>query len=169
MTTLLNSVPQVLRHGMKEAGLTQQEVFTRYRAKGGRMKQPNTVGEWLRGRRDVPYVQLTILFGVVNEQLQALGKELIEIPFPKGLIETDSQPSFAGTAYMIRDAKEAPEGAPVIPSSSREGSEDQMSYSMDTHHRLRRAGVTGWMIPPDSASRELPPAPHRSLARSRNL
>lgn len=93
MSVLVNSVPHVLRDGMKEAGLTQQELFDRYRLRGGKAKQPNTLGEWLRGKRDIPYVQLTILFGVVNDELMSLGKDQIEIPFPKGLVETASQPT----------------------------------------------------------------------------
>lgn len=95
----------------------------------------------------------------------------VEIRPNRGLVDAASQP-FAGTAYMIGDAKGAPEGAPegapVTPSPSSEGSEDQMSYSMDTYSRRTRLGVTAWLIPPDSAARELPPGKHKALARSRN-
>lgn len=89
MVMIGNPTIQALRQGMKEAGLTQQQLFEGYRFRQGKVKQPNTVGAWVRGERDAPHLQLMILFGVVNDTLKAQGKEPVTVPFTLGLVGDD--------------------------------------------------------------------------------
>lgn len=99
MVMVFNPALQVLRKGMEEAKMTQQELFDAYRDRGGKAKQPNTLGSWLRGERDVPSLQLALLYSCVNEALAAKGLDLIELPFRHGLVEDDNRPKLEVLEY----------------------------------------------------------------------
>lgn len=96
---IVNPALEVLRRGMKAIGMTQAELFEDYRSLGGRVKQPNTIGAWLRGQTDVPYTQMTLLYRAVNLRLLQKGKPPIEIPFRSGLM--DDQPAATGTEGVV--------------------------------------------------------------------
>lgn len=103
--TMIDPLVSILRKGMKDAGYTQQALFEEYRKRGGLAKQPNTLGEWLRGRRDIPTRQLHILVVILNAALEAKGLERLPIvlPFGEGLgglpDEADKEPP-AGIGYF---------------------------------------------------------------------
>lgn len=92
MVMVLNPALHTLRKGMKDAGLTVQGLFSEYEDRGGKAKQPGTLGAWLRGERDAPATQLALLFTIVNEHLERKGLPQMDVPFPFGLVQTDSRP-----------------------------------------------------------------------------
>ncbi len=126
MVMVTNPALHLLREGMKKVGMTQQELYDAYKARGGKAKQPGTLGSWLRGERDVPSLQLALLYTCLNERMAREGEELVELPFRFGLVEIDNQPKM-GTAYSLDAKREAPEGASVNPDSPDAGEERQMS------------------------------------------
>ena len=113
---IVNPALEVLRRGMKSINMTQAELFEDYRSLGGRVKQPNTIGAWLRGQTDVPFTQMTLLYRAVNLRLLQNGKPPIEIPFRNGLV--DDQPAAMGTkgavdSLDLKGGSTGPESRPI--------------------------------------------------------
>lgn len=82
MAMVLSPIATILRTGMRDAGMTQQQLFDLYKLNGGKHKQPNTLGDWLRGKRDIPATQLALLVQIIDTELERQGKESLPIVFP---------------------------------------------------------------------------------------